>query len=71
MSYDSDVESPNHRRLRYFLFAMLVLGLLGTGTELLFLGHDESATQLVPLVVIGVALVVTAWYAASACWRCG
>ena len=35
------------------------------GTELLFLKHDEEATQLIPLVLIGFALVTIAWHAAQ------
>ena len=35
------------------------------GIELLFLQHDEEATQLIPLVLIAIALVTIAWHAAQ------
>jgi hypothetical protein len=42
------------------ILAVLVLGLAGTGTELLLLEHFEDAWQIVPLVLIGLALLVLA-----------
>lgn len=50
--------------LRQLMLGVLVLGLLGAGTELLLIGHDEDAWQLIPLVVLAAALVVslaTSW----------
>ena len=44
------------------LFGILVLGLIGTAGELLFLGHDESFTQLVPLVLIATGIAVITWH---------
>jgi hypothetical protein len=38
-----------------------MLGLLGTGTELILLGHYEQPLQFVPLVLIGLAFVTLAW----------
>ncbi len=46
---------------------MLVAGMLGTGTELLFQEHFEEPSQLIPLVLIGVALSATLWHV----WRRG
>jgi len=43
------------------LLAILVLGFVGTAVELLFLGHDESVTQLIPLVLIAAGLAVVLW----------
>jgi hypothetical protein len=43
------------------LLAILVLGFIGTAVELLFLGHDESVTQVIPLVLIAAGLVVILW----------
>ena len=43
------------------MLALLLLGLGGTATELLLMGHYESAWQMVPLVLIGVALVSVGW----------
>ncbi|OFV90081.1 MAG: hypothetical protein A3G76_07360 [Acidobacteria bacterium RIFCSPLOWO2_12_FULL_65_11] len=43
---------------------VLVLGLAGTGIELVLFGHYEDAWQRVPLVLIGAALGVLVWHAA-------
>jgi hypothetical protein len=45
--------------LRRLLLAILLFGLVGTGTELLLIGHDEDAWQVIPLVVLTVAIVAT------------
>lgn len=60
------------RRLRGFLLALLALGLCGTGTELLLLGHDEDPWQWIPLVLIALAVVVVglqAWRGSAAVIR--
>jgi hypothetical protein len=44
------------------LLGVLVLGLIGTGAELVLLGHDESLIQWIPLVLIVVGLGVTTWH---------
>ena len=49
-------------RLRRWILAVLVLGLLGTVTELILLEHYEKPVQLVPLVLIALALVVIVWH---------
>jgi len=54
--------SPVERTLRNLLLALLTFGLTGLGAELLALGHYEDSWQLVPLVLIGTALVVIAWH---------
>jgi len=48
------------RFLRGCLLALLTLGLLGTALDLLLLKHYEDSWQLVPLFLIGVALVTIA-----------
>ena len=50
--------------IRRILLCILVIGLAGLGAELLLLKHDEEATQLVPLVLIGAAFVSISWHAA-------
>ncbi len=45
--------------LRRLLLGLLAFGLVGTATDLLLIGHDEDAWQLVPLGMIGLALVAT------------
>jgi hypothetical protein len=49
--------------IRRVLLAVLIIGLVGTATELLLLDHDEEAIQLVPLVLIAIAFVTIAWHA--------
>ena len=43
--------------LKRFLGLILFVGMLGTGTELLLLGHTEGWTQLIPLIVLAVSLL--------------
>jgi hypothetical protein len=49
--------------LRLWILGVLVLGLLGTITELILLSHYEQPVQLVPVVLIALALIVLAWHA--------
>lgn len=42
--------------LRALLLAVLALALLGTGAELLLIGHTEEIWQLLPLIAIGLGL---------------
>lgn len=51
--------------LRWLLFALLIVGLLVTGTDLMLLDHHEDAWQSIPLVLIGLALLVIVWHAAG------
>jgi hypothetical protein len=48
--------------LRLWILGVLVLGLLGTVVELVLLSHYEQAVQLVPVVLIVLALIVLAWH---------
>jgi hypothetical protein len=50
-------------RLRLWVLGVLVLGLIGTVTELILLEHYEQALQFVPLVLIALGVVVLAWHA--------
>ena len=47
--------------LRRWILAVMVLGLLGTITELVLLGHYEQPLQFVPLALIVAAMAVLAW----------
>lgn len=49
--------------IRRILLCILLIGLAGTATELLLLQHDEDPAQLIPLVLIAVALVAILWHA--------
>jgi hypothetical protein len=49
------------RTLRRLLLVIVTIGLLGTAADLLLLDHYESGWQLIPLVLIAVALLVAVW----------
>lgn len=49
------------RRLRALLLALVTIGMVGTGVDLLLLDHYEDVWQLAPLVMVVVGLVVVAW----------
>ena len=42
--------------LRRLLLGILLFGLVGTATELVLMGHDEDAWQMIPLVTLAVAI---------------
>jgi hypothetical protein len=50
-------------RLRLWVLGILVLGLIGTVTELILLEHYEQPLQYVPLVLIVLGVVVLLWHA--------
>ncbi len=50
--------------IRRVLLAILLIGMVGTTIELLLLKHVEEATQLIPLVLLGIAFAVVIWHAA-------
>jgi len=52
-------------RLRNFLLAILLLGLLGTEAELLLTAHTEDARQWIPVTLLALALVTVAWHVAA------
>jgi hypothetical protein len=60
----ADTDSVVLERLRLWVLGVIVLGLIGTMTELILLEHDEQALQFVPLVLMVVGAGVLAWYAA-------
>ena len=43
--------------IRRLLLSLVVVGLVGTATDLLFLQHYEDSAQLIPLFLIAVALL--------------
>jgi hypothetical protein len=49
--------------LRFFILAVLLIGLAGTVTELVLLEHYEEPLQFVPLVLIAAAIIALAAYA--------
>ena len=48
--------------MRLMVLAVFVLGLLGTGIELFFLGHILGWSQLVPIVLMVMSLLVLVWH---------
>ena len=44
------------------MLALLLTGVLGAGAELLLLAHTEGAWQLVPDILLGLALLVGGWH---------
>jgi hypothetical protein len=52
-------------RVRKLLLMLLAAGSLGTGVELLLLGHFEELTQIVPLALLAAGLLTAAWHLAS------
>ena len=49
-------------RLRLWIVGVIVLGLIGTMTELILLEHDEQALQFVPLVLMVLGAVTLVWH---------
>jgi disulfide bond formation protein DsbB len=43
--------------LRRLLLGILIFGAVGTATELLLIGHDEDGWQMIPLVVLALAVL--------------
>jgi hypothetical protein len=52
--------------VRKFLLAILILGMLGSTTELILLKHTEDVRQWIPLTLLAVALSVFGWHIVNA-----
>ena len=52
-------------RVRTYLLATLAFGVVGLAIELLLLGHFDSVTQLIPLILLALGAIVVAWHAAA------
>jgi hypothetical protein len=63
MAYDVEPSMATLAKFRILLLALFLLGLLGTGTELLLLGHIAGWNQLTPVVLMVMSLLVLLWYA--------
>lgn len=59
----ADVRSTS--ALRRFVLAVLTFGLFGVLADLLTLKHFEDSWQLVPILLIGLALGTIVWYLAG------
>jgi hypothetical protein len=51
--------------IRSALLLILAIGLVGTEVELLLLKHFDGVWQLIPVVLIGIAILATLWFALS------
>jgi hypothetical protein len=60
----NSAEGPVLRAVRRLLLLILAIGMLGTATDLVLIEHYEEVWQIVPLALIGVALVLVAilWF---------
>ncbi len=54
--------APSMVLLRKALLVIVVIGLVGTGVELLLLEHFDGWEQWIPLALFGAALLVLGWY---------
>lgn len=60
-----DPHSDTLAAIRLGLLALLTVGLLGTGAELLLMGHVDGVSQLVPVALLPVAVLVVGWHVAE------
>jgi hypothetical protein len=58
-------EHATLRALRRWLLAIVFVGIVGTGIELLLLGHYADSAQAAPLVLLAAGLAATLWHAAA------
>lgn len=49
-------------RLRRWLLGIVWLGVLGTASELVFMGHTEETLQWTPLVMLGASVPLLVWH---------
>ena len=61
----ADMDSVVLERLRLWIVGVIVLGLIGTMTELILLEHDEQALQFVPLVLMALGAAALVWQATA------
>ncbi len=59
---------PLPMSMRAMVLGVFLLGLLGTGIELLFLGHTAGLSQLVPLVLLVMSVLSLLWHALDRKW---
>ena len=64
---DTDASTAREHALlgtiRALLLALLFVGMVGMGSELVLLGHYEDTVQLLPLLLLVAGLVVVLWQA--------
>jgi hypothetical protein len=55
-------EAETLASIRKLLLGTFALGVIGTGGELILLGHFEMPAQWIPIVVLSAAVIVLAWH---------
>jgi len=65
MSAAYNRDSSTTAAVRKFLLIILILGMLGTTTELILLKHTEDVRQWVPLILLVAGLITVPWYGFS------
>src|SRR4030095_17067865 len=59
-----NAEAPTPlRTIRIALFSILLIGMLGSGIELILLSHYEDWRQWLPVILILLGLSVSGWHA--------
>jgi hypothetical protein len=58
-------EDPVLSRVRAYLLAILACGIAGTEIELLLLGHFEGLTQMLPVALLPMGLLLVGWHAVA------
>ena len=61
MSAAYNRDSSTTAAVRKFLLIILILGMLGTTTELILLKHTEDVRQWVPLILLVAGLITVPW----------
>jgi hypothetical protein len=61
-AHRQSVDADHVELLRGWILGVLVLGLVGTVTELALLGHYERPLQLVPVILIAMAVAALVWH---------
>jgi hypothetical protein len=56
-------EPPVAARIRKCLFITLAIGMIGIATELLLIGHFETVSQQIPLIVLMLGAATVVWHA--------
>jgi hypothetical protein len=53
--------------IRRFLLVILLIGLVGTGGELLLVGHTKGFWQWIPLALLLLSFAIIVWHAVAPC----
>jgi hypothetical protein len=65
MVHGSARESETLAVIRKLLLASLAMGVVGTISELILLGHFDEPAQWIPVVALSLAVPILIWHAAS------